>query len=99
MRTSRSSISTNYYKSNILTKEPRKCQNQSETIFHLASGRSIFASTEYTERDDVATKLVHWNICKRYNIKVADNWLKCNPTTVENNCQNNNSIKYNNVHR
>ena len=51
----------------------RVCNRYEETIDQITSGCPELAKSEYIyERQDKAASYIRWNICKDYNIKVAD---------------------------
>ena len=50
----------------------RVCNSYQETIDHVTSGCPELAKSEYIYRHNKTASFIHWNICKEYNIKVAD---------------------------
>ena len=52
----------------------RMCNEREETTFHILSECSKLAQNEYKKRHDKVAQLVHWNLCKKYELKYAKNW-------------------------
>ena len=79
-------IATNYYKAKILktSADPkcRLCKVEPETIQHIMSACPILAKKEYLERHDAVASCLHWNVCKYYNLKVAEKWYEHMPAPV-----------------
>ena len=44
------------------------------TIDHLVSSCSKIAQTDYKERHNKVAPMLHWNLCKKYNLPTADKW-------------------------
>ena len=80
------SLPTNNYKKNIAKTSNnelcRMCKTHKETIDHLIAGCSMIAATEYLKRHNEVARYVHWELCKNYNIKVADKWYDHEPLSV-----------------
>ena len=49
------------------------CNVKEETIDHLVSSCSKIAQTDYKERHDKVASMLHWNLCRKYNITTAQN--------------------------
>ena len=45
-----------------------------ETIDHLVSSCSKIAQSDYKERHDRVASVLHWNLCRKYNLPTADKW-------------------------
>ena len=54
----------------------RLCKVKEETIDHLVSSCSKIAQTDYKERHDKVASILHWNLCRKYNLPTADKWWK-----------------------
>ena len=52
----------------------RLCKVKEETIDHLVSSCSKIAQTDYKERHDKFASMLHWNLCRKYNLPTADKW-------------------------
>ena len=52
----------------------RLCKVKEETIYHLISSCSKIAQTDYKERHDRVALVLHWNICRKYNLPTAEKW-------------------------
>lgn len=80
------SLKTRWYQHNIIKdgtdSKCRACGQFDETIDHIVSGCPVLAKTEYINRHNKVAALVHWKICKKYNIETSTNWYKHTPQTV-----------------
>ena len=54
----------------------RLCKVKEETIDHLVSSCSKIAQTDYKERYNKLASMLHWNLCRKYNLPTADKWWK-----------------------
>ena len=52
----------------------RLCKEKEETFDHLVSACSKIAQTDYKERHNKVASMLHWNLCKKYNLPAADKW-------------------------
>ena len=52
----------------------RLCKVNEETIDHLVSSCSKIAQTDYKERHDKVASMLHWNLCRKYNLPTAEKW-------------------------
>ena len=50
------------------------CKVKEETIDHLVSSCNKIAQTDYKERHDKVASMLHWNLCRKYNLPTADKW-------------------------
>ena len=50
------------------------CKVKEETIDHLVSSCSKIAQTDYKERHDKVVSMLHWNLCRKYNLPTPDKW-------------------------
>ena len=48
----------------------RMCNAAEETVFHIVSECRVHAQTEYKGRHDKLAKVIHWDLCKKYGVKV-----------------------------
>ena len=62
----------------------RKCEKKKkmETINHIISGCPALAQNEYKRRHDTVAKVLHWHICKEYNVPCSDRWYDHVPEKV-----------------
>ena len=58
------------------TSKCRMCNEKDETIFHILSECSKLAQGEYRKRHDKVAQIVHWNLCKRYELPHVKNWYE-----------------------
>ena len=49
----------------------RLCLEKEETVDHLVSACNKIAQTDYKERHNKVVSMLHWNLCKKYNIPAA----------------------------
>ena len=52
----------------------RLCKEKDETIDHLISSCSKIAQTDYKERHNKVTSMLHWNLCKKYHLPASEKW-------------------------
>ena len=45
-----------------------------ETVDHLVSSCSKIAQTDYKERHNKVASMLHWYLCRKYNLPTADKW-------------------------
>ena len=57
----------------------RVCGGKVETVAHLAGGCGPLMKGPGTVRHDRMGARVHWELCKRYNVKVVDRWYEHKP--------------------
>ena len=60
----------------------RRCKNKLETITDIVSGCTTLAQKDYKRRHDKICLNVHWLLCKKYGIKVAEKWYQHQPDPV-----------------
>ena len=65
----------------------RMCKKSEETVAHIVSGCSKLAQHDYKRRHDWVGKRIHWEVCKRYGIKVTAKWYEHKPEAVVENDQ------------
>lgn len=46
----------------------RKCHQQAETINHITSGCKLLAGTDYTDRHNIAAKIIHQELAIKHNL-------------------------------
>ena len=61
----------------------RMCNAAEETLFHIVSECRVHAQTEYKGRDDKLAKVINWDLCKKYGVKVQSKWYDHVPEKVE----------------
>ena len=52
----------------------RLCKVKKETINHLVSSCSKIAQTDYKEWRDKVVSMLHWKLCRTYNLPTAEKW-------------------------
>ena len=57
----------------------RVCGGKVETVAHLAGGCGQLMQGPGTVRHDRMGARVHWELCKKYNVKVVDRWYEHKP--------------------
>ena len=62
----------------------RLCGEREETVTHLVGGCGLLAKRQYTRRHDSMGKRVHWELCKKYGIKCANNRYEHTLSSVSN---------------
>ena len=60
----------------------RLCKQADETVSHIVSECRNLAKREYKKRHDMVGKRIHWEICRKYQIKVKDKWYEHEPEAV-----------------
>ena len=60
----------------------RPCGNGDETINHIISECSKLAQKEYKVRHDWVRKVIHWEMCKKFQFDHANKWYMHNPAPV-----------------
>ena len=83
-------IRTNYVKHHIDKSRDspscRMCGEKGETVSHIICECSKLAQKEYKRRhDNVARIVVHWEICKKYDLPRAAQWYNHKPEGVTEN--------------
>ena len=64
----------------------RLCKKSDETVRHIVCGCSRLAQKEYKRRHDMVGERVHWEVCRKFDIRVNNNWYEDEPEAViENN--------------
>ena len=58
------------------------CCDRHETINHIRSECSKLAQTEYKARHDRVSKVIHWEICKKFKFDHTNKWYMHNPAPV-----------------
>ena len=68
---------------NITTDNCRRCHQYSETIDHIISGCKLLAGTDYTERHNIAAKIIHQEIAINHKLLTEKQpYYKYQPTTI-----------------
>ena len=60
----------------------RLCGEWEETVSHLASGCGKLAGTQYVIRHDNMGRRVHWELCKKYDVRCGERWYEHEPESV-----------------
>ena len=60
----------------------RMCGKAEEIVNHVLSECSKLAQKEYKRRRDWFGTKIHWEICRKYGIKVKGKWYKHKPEVV-----------------
>ena len=81
-----SAIRTNHIKVRIdKTQQNSKCRlcgDRDETINHIISECSKLAQREYKARHDWVSKVIHWEMCKKFKFDHTNKWYMHNPAPV-----------------
>ena len=79
-------IRTNYVKHHIDKSRDspscRMCGEKGETVSHIICECSKLAQKEYKRRHDNVARIVHWEICKKYDLPRAEQWYNHKPEGV-----------------
>ena len=79
-------IRTNHIKARIDKKKQnskcRLCGNRDETINHIISECIKLAQKEYKARHDWVGKVIHWEMCKKFQFDNTNKWYMHNPAPV-----------------
>ena len=82
-------IRTNYVKHHIDKSRDspscRMCGEKGETVSLIICECSILAQKEYKRRHDNVARIVHWEICKKYDLPRAEQWYNHKPEGVTEN--------------
>ncbi|KAK4879161.1 hypothetical protein RN001_007307 [Aquatica leii] len=62
-------------------------QVKDETVDHIISSCLKIAQTDYLARHDKVATMLHWNICKNYNLLARKYWWDHQPEKIENTVQ------------
>lgn len=81
------SLNTRYHQNKILklpvSPNCRMCKQRLETVEHIVSGCPLLALTEYTHRHDRVCKIIHFKLCKIWNINTeSEYWYNHEPKDV-----------------
>ena len=58
------------------------CGDRDETINHIISECSKLAQKEYKARHDWVGKVIHWEMCKKFEFDHTSKWYMHNPAPV-----------------
>ena len=47
-----------------------------ESISHIVSEYEKLARKEYKRRHDIVSRIVHWKLCEKYNLKRSGKWYE-----------------------
>ena len=57
----------------------RLCGDRDETINHIISDCSKLAQKEYKARHNWVDKVIHWEMCKKFQFDQTNKWYMHNP--------------------
>ena len=60
----------------------RLCGDRDETINHIISECSKLAQKEYKARHDWVGKVIHWEMCRKFQFDHTNKWYMHNPAPV-----------------
>ena len=60
----------------------RLCGDRDETINHIISESSKLAQKEYKARHDWVGKVIHWEMCRKFQFDHTNKWYMHNPAPV-----------------
>ena len=84
--TQNNAIRTNHIKARIdKTQQNSKCRlcgDRDETINHIISECSKLAQKEYKARHDWVGKVIHWEMCRKFQFDHTNKWYMHNPAPV-----------------
>ena len=73
-------IRTNVVKARIdksqLNSKCRMCGQAEETINHILNECSKLAQSEYKRRHDWIGRRIHWEVSRKYNVRVSEKWYE-----------------------
>ena len=76
-------LRTRYYEHHILHRDVsptcRLCSAGLETVDHVVAGCSAMAPTGYTDRHNQVASIIHWNICRHFQVQVERRWYRHQP--------------------
>ena len=79
-------LRTNFVKFHVdKTVEPplcRMCNERGESVSHLVSECSTLAQREYKRRHDIVARIIHWELCRLYELERADKLFEHQPNSV-----------------
>ena len=76
-------IKTNHIKARIdKMQQNSRCGDRDETINHIISECSKSAQKEYKTKHDWVGKVIHWELCKKFQFDDMNKWYMHNPTSV-----------------
>ena len=58
------------------------CGEREETVNHIISECSKLSQREYKTRLDLVGKLIHWELCKKFNFHHSTKWYMQKPESV-----------------
>ena len=89
MAAQNSAIRTKHIKARVdRTQQNSKCRlygDRDETINHIISKCSKLAQKDYKARHDWLGKVIHWEMCKKFQFDRANKWCMHNPAPVQEN--------------
>ena len=61
----------------------RMWDEKRESMSHLVSECSKLAQREYKRRHDTVATIIHWELCRLYELDRADKWFEHQPSSVQ----------------
>ena len=76
-------LRTRYYEHHILHRDVnptcRVCSASLQTVDHVVARCSVMAPTDYTDRHNHVASIIHWNICRNFQVPVERRWYRHQP--------------------
>ena len=74
-------LRTRYYEHHILSVPLAACAVHAglETVDHIVAGCNAMAPTDYTDRHNQVASIIHWNICRHFQVPVECRWYRHQP--------------------
>ena len=76
-------LRTRYYQHHILHRDVsptcRVCSAGLDSVNHVVAGCSAMAPTDYTDRHNQVASIIHWNICRHFQVPVEHRWYRHQP--------------------
>lgn len=63
----------------------RLCGSKPETISHIISECKTLAQKQYKRRHDNVARMIHYELCKKYDLEHQDKWYKHQPEAITEN--------------
>eukprot|EP00795_Rhopilema_esculentum_P002688 gene2688-biopygen1093 len=58
------------------------CEEKGETVHHIVSECKKMAQKEYKRRHENVARMVHWHLCKKYNLERTEKLYEHTPVGV-----------------
>ena len=76
-------LRTRYYEHHILDRDVsptcRVCSAGLKAVDHIVAGCSAMAPTNYTDRHNQVASIIHWHICRHFQVPVESRWYRHQP--------------------